>query len=365
MNLFKLIALVLGKEIKDLSGETYDWSHERLHHGLRVLYLACGFPVAALVIGIIVGAIGEHLANPAVVHAGRLTIAFGCLISVVLFALFWVKAVVLTHLVAFVSMGAGAVWDRIPQLELDRANQFLRWMRGITAWAAMVCLYAMVIPVWRNVYAFVVAVTCLMIFAAILSSRWFDGIWARRIAAGLVLVIFVGATFVMLSPGLSATIQATLDEGFGSADSWSERRQMIAGVTREQDSRAHELDVKLLDQLLKRQNKIRERAVELCQGKFCSLAEQLEFKENEEKISRLRAGNYWNPPESDKDRPGASGQAQRGQTKGKRGRSGTAHLPPPPVVQDERPVRSRGSKATGGSSSLDEVYQELDKYSDL
>lgn len=367
MNFIKWLGLVLTREAKDV----YEYGHEHVVHTMRVLYLAIAVPAVLLVLGVIFGAVGENASITWMVGTAQWMLSIAGFLAALLLTLFWVRAVVFSYLIVIASKGARWVWREIPDVELETAQAFLRWLRGVTLWISAAALYAQIVPVWRNVGVSLVVGTCVFIFSAMMSAQWFDGKWARRFLAFAVVAIFATSTVTLVSPGFARSVRTSVERRFDRADTANERRNRLSAIDREAESRATEVDAALLRQLGERRNELRRRAVELCRGVFCSEEERREYAELGTRMDRIRAGTYWDSGNG--DRRASDAGADRALPAVPARRSSAAMLPPPPVRRGTEHVDRPAHRDTSRTSTVprlseedaDEVFEELDtKYAD-
>ena len=350
MNIFKLIALILGNQVKEAAG----WVQDNVTLSMRLLYVSIAVPGLLIAAGIGVGsyayandwATGLMLAKACMLSAGLL---FGLLST-----LFWVRATILIHLVSLATKVAGKFTDKVGVLSTDTAEKFVQWLRNVTAWATAVCIYAALVPFWRSLTAAAVAIICLIFFSAIYSARWQTSPRLRQITTVVALFVFAVATMAMINPGFSSAIGSFVDSSADRLTDSSERREVLGQVSAKADKAAVEIDQELLAKLGERRNAIMKRAVELCSGRFCSEAEAAEYRELEVDMNKVRSGTYW----KDQIAPTETAEGSLPQL-GPGADSTSVDLPPPPPSV-RRVIRPKLTPV-----AAEDVFQELKKYSDL
>ncbi|MFA6604044.1 MAG: hypothetical protein WCT10_04385 [Patescibacteria group bacterium] len=350
MNLIKLIGLVIGNEAKDAAG----WVKDNLTLSERLLYVSVIVPGLLMATGVVVGFYAyEHEI------AAGLTAAKGCMLAAgilygLLSTLFWIRATILIHLVSLATKGLNKFTDKVEVLSTETAEKFVRWLRGITAWLTAACLYAAVIPFWRSLTATAVSVICLIFFSAVYSSHWFEGPRLRKFTVSAAAIIFVIATLAMVNPRFAAAFGQLADSSADQLTDISERRDLLGQVSAQADKAATEIDQQLLLKLGERRNAILKRAVELCDGRFCSEAESADYGKLEADMEKVRNGSYW----KDLTGPTESATGTFRQSDGSVG--SIVDLSPPP------PAARQATKAKHQPAAPDEdVFQELSKYPDL
>ncbi len=356
MNAIKLIGLILVNNAKDAAG----WVKDNIELSLRLLYTAIGLPVLLLAAGMTAGRLGaEDLGQGLIIAAG--------FIAALLLSLFWVRATVLANIIVLATAGANGLFSRIKPVSRDSAESFIRWLRGVTTWATAVCLYAQIIPLWRSITTSAIVATSLIFFAAVLSSGWFQGRSFRVAVTIAVGLIFVFGTIALVSPKFAKSVRESADGTVSKVTGWSDRREALNEVQNDAAKRATELDKALLQKFAERQNALRERAIKLCDGRFCSDAEAAEYARIEKDIAAINGGRYW---KSLLDRPDGQLSAQPNPVEAEppasepaiQPESSQSRLPPPSVPR----VRAR-SKPAPVQPAVDtsDPFRELDKYPDL
>lgn len=297
LNVLRLFVLTTAKD-------AYEEASENLRLTLKLVYVAIGAPILLLLIGTSFGIGGlTDVARGFNTAAGFL--------GTVLLALVWVRSVTFGYIALFLAKGVKVVsGDAIKisdELEIER---FSKWLRGLTAWASGVCLYAQLVPIWRHPGVSVVAATCIMIIAAIMSAKWFDSNVPKYVFAGATVVVFAVTTLSLVSPKFNLAFQNHKDRVLG-AEQFSEADKDL--LTQKQNERA----------------KIIRRAVDLCGGELCN-GDKEKLAKLDQDIADLQQGTYWErrlngaAPVT----PAPAVEAP----KAVNGKSSVADLPPPPVA---------------------------------
>jgi hypothetical protein len=351
MNLIKLITLIAANKAKDAA----EWVKGNLDLTLRLLYLSIGLPLVLTFAGLLIAGLSG---NDAAVTLGRTLIIVSGVVSSVLLTLFWVRATVLVDMIVYATKGMNLVTDKVKSLDMEEAERFIRWLRGITTWLTVVWLYVMIFPVWRNLDVTAVVIVCIIFFSGVMSSRWFDGPWARRLVTLSVLTTFVFGTLWMVSPSFVRSIKDKVNSYVGNVAEKQERRESLNEVQTTAMRAATEQDKVLLLTLTERQKQLRRRAIELCGGKLCSVQEAKEYRQIEEDRRRINEGTYWQQQAVDEPVPPPSAVLPREEPA-----IGLSADLPPPVS----PIRKKTATASQPrpASSQDDVFKELEKYPDL
>lgn len=354
MNVFKLIALIAANKAK----EAAEWVKGNIDLSLRLLYLSVGLPILLTIAGLLTAGLTS---NEAVITFGRTLIVIAGVFSSVLLTLFWIRATVLVDIIVYATKGMNMVTDKVKALDIDEAEKFIRWLRGITTWVTAVWLYVMIFPIWRNLNVTAIVIVCIIFFSGVMSSRWFEGPWARRLVTLAVALIFLFGTLWTVRPSFVKSLRDWADSKVGSITEKQQRRESLDEVQSAAKRKANEQDKVLLQKLTGRQDQLRRRAIELCGGKLCNAQEAKEYRQIEEDIRRINDGTYWQQQAVVEEPPPPPTVVPQQETS----IGMSADLPPPvsPVRKKTvTEVRQRPQLAEG----LDEVFQELDrKYPDL
>ncbi len=361
MNAIKLIGLILGNNVKDAAA----WVKDNVDLSLRLLYTSIGLPLLLLVAGMTVGGLGaEGVGQGLIIAAG--------FISALLLSLFWVRATVLVNIIVLGTHAANMLFSRVKPLQRDEAESFVRWLRGVTTWATAVCLYAQIIPLWRSIATSAIVATCLIFFAAVLSSGWFQGRAFRIAVTVAVGIIFIGGTIALVNPRFARNVRETVGGSTNVVSDWSERREALNQVQTDAAKRAAEMDKVLLKKLTDRQNALRQRAIEMCNGRFCSDAEAAEYAQIEKDIAAINGGTYWRsqmtPPDQRPSLPPSSAPSGASVSEPPpvgsvvQPESSSARLPPPSVARVTGRPKPPETQTVGDPA---DPFRELDKYPDL
>jgi hypothetical protein len=367
MNIVKVLGLVLANNAKDV----VEAGKDNLRLTLRLLYVAIGVPLVLLILGVITGGIGEAAGAGAVVATGKGLITAAGFIATLLLMLFWVRATVFAHIIWAASQGAHVLSEKIPGVELFKIQRFAKWLRGVTVWICMACLYAQVVPVWRHLGWSAIAATCILILSGVMSAGWFNGWIARYVGTFAVLAIFVVSTARLVSPRFAHAMESYAEVYFGRMTDVGERNDRMSAVTREGDRSAAEIDQALLRRFVEERNGIRRRAAELCNGDYCSDADRRRAEDLDRDIERIRGGSYWN----ERNRSGGAARVSA-PVPPVRTEGGSSDLPPPPSVPrvetaprtEVPPVRTPDRTAprpTTTRPGLGDVYRECERYPEL
>ena len=353
MNIFKLVALILANQVKEAAG----WVQDNITLSMRLLYVSIAVPGLLIAAGIGVGSYayandwttGLALAKACMLLAGVL---YGLLST-----LFWIRATILIHLVSLATQGLGKFTDKVGVLSTAKAEEYVQWLRNVTAWATAVCIYAALIPFWHSLTWAAVAVICLIFFSAVYSARWETSPRLRQITTIAAFLIFGVATLAMINPRFASAIGRLADSSADRLTDSSERRELLGKVSAKADKTAVEIDQALLLKLGERRNAIMKLAVELCGGRFCSDAEAVEYRKLEADMDKVRSGTYWKDqvvPLQPSGEPAVEAAPQLGASS-----DSSVDLPPPP------PSARRVIRVKPAPAAEEDVFKELDKYPDL
>lgn len=341
MNFFRLIFLTITNN----TTAAVRMGRDALTHTLRLLQLAIVVPGIMLIIGIVAD--------------WRGLIAFSGLLNVVMLMLFTLWADILAHIVVLSSNLGHSVWAKVPDIERQSAQRFIRWLRGITLWISIVWFYAMTFPVRENVGMFLMALTAALILAGIASARQWNGklFWMTYSLWAIMMVAY--CTISLASPATAERIRGAAAFQIAKLTNVNLREEKLAEVSKHADEEAQLHDQNLLKKLLDERNELRWKAIKDCDGNFCSPDDAKRHAELEVRITELKKGNYWKPDGSKQEAadlpPAPEGQVDSSG-------DNAATLPPPPVER----VETSPSKGKGGSKPSDPknagVYDELAKY---
>jgi len=354
MNFIKLVALILGNKVKDAA----EWVRDNIDLTLRLLYLSIGLPLLLTVAGLLTAGLSD---NVRAIAFGRGLIIVSGLVSSLLLTLFWVRATVLVDIIVYATKGAHLVTDKIKALDINEAEKFIQWLRGVTTWITAVWLYVMVVPIWRDLEIMAIVLTCIVFFSGVMSSRWFGGPLARKVVTIGVVAVFAFGTVATISPDLVGGVRDLTNSYVGDAAVRKERLERLKEVQQAAKKQENVLDESLLRSLADRQQQIRRRALELCGGKFCSEQEAAEYARLADDIRHVADGTYW---ERQAPVPAApTVPALNGRSYGSG--DGTSSDLPPPLSPRRQTATGSTRHVAPRAGSLDEVFQELDKYPEL
>ncbi len=335
----KRILNVLRLFVMTSAKDAYEEARENLRLTLNLVYAAIGAPLVLLVIGTCFGMFGlSEVARGFNVAAGFFGTA--------LLTLVWIRAVTFGYIALFLAKGvkvvSGSKIDIADELEIDR---FSKWLRGVTAWASGVCLYAQIVPVWKHLGVSVIAATCIMVLAAIMSAKWFNSNVPKYVFAGATLAVFAVTTLSLVSPKFDQAFQNHKDRVLGA-------------------ERFSEADKDLLTQKQAERAKIIRRAVDLCGGELCT-GDQEKLAKLDRDIADLQQGTYW-----ERRMNGTAPSTPAPKVEGTKAANGAsvADLPPPPAaptVQIAANADDSAKKAPPSTGTKDKAEQICSKYPDL
>ena len=354
MNLFKLLGLIIGNNLKDAEAwleRNAKEARRKVELTVRLLCVAIGIPVVMLFTGIL---LANQCGDAPAGHFGRGLIVCAGLLSSALMLLFWIRAIVIVNIVVFAAKGANLVTDKIKPIDRDEAEKFLRWLRHVTTWVTAVWLYLMIFPVWHDLKITAVTVTCLLFFSGVMSSEWFQPVrpYARYAAMIIALGVFGFCTFWAVSPEF--------------VDSITVKRERLEKLSQERQAAAKQeadLDQAVLQKLNARQQQLRRRAFELCAGHFCGDEEMNEYRQNEARIKDVQDGTYWQKQLRTEAAVPPAASAPAAVLSGPSGDASQADLPPPAAARQA--VRSKGAlprvKPALTIEGSEDVFDELDR----
>lgn len=220
MNLFRILSLhpriFLRKAMR---------SAERT---LFILSFAVAVPVLLVIAGLGIGHAGVRLGSPAMENAARWIIAVAAFLCSVYLLYFWIRVLFMTHGIVLFSKGAHAVKPGVSAIEREEAEKFIRWLAGITGWITLVCVFAMVFPLWRNVLVTLIVAVAMIGLSRAMTAQWFHGRMAQYAYLAAVLLVIVIGTLHLVSPKLTESIRGAgesgIDRVIGMLDRWSETR---------------------------------------------------------------------------------------------------------------------------------------------
>ena len=177
MNFLNLIGLIIANRAE----EAYDWSKNHLRQTYHLLIFTFCLPFFLLATGIGLGLTGHE-------GAARLMVGLSGFLCAALLLLVWLRATAFAYIVVLATSAGHHVMDKVPKLTQESADAFLKWLRGAMVWITAVCLYGQIVPIWRNIGVSLIAATCILVLAGVISARWFSGRLAQyALVAGTVL----------------------------------------------------------------------------------------------------------------------------------------------------------------------------------
>lgn len=274
MNPFLLMYYVVTNKVT----EAEKMGRDSLTHTLRLLQVSIVIPAILLVIGIIADS--------------KVTIVVSGVLNVVLLLLFTLWADILANIFVLAAGIGHSVVEKIPKVELEKAQKFIRWLRGITMWVSLVWFYAMTFDVRANIGMFLMAITAALITAGIASTRQWNGklFWAAY--SSWALLTFVYCTVALASPETVERVRGAAAFNMAKLRSFHERDEQLGAVEQEASKGAVKIDEILLGKKLARKEEIKLEGVEKCSGRICP-KQMKEYLDLVEDISRLKAGTYW------------------------------------------------------------------------
>jgi hypothetical protein len=228
-------------ELADLSVDRVYVLAEKKVRGLATFLTLClGVPILIASAGCLLGwYFGEYrmigwaatAASVAIKGAG-----FLCALGLVWV---WIRATVYAHLLflagrlgsSFISgftslagkvVGADLKVDATNPMPADAAEKFAAWLRSTVAWASLVCLIAMVVPIWRFPTATAVLTVAIIVLAMFMGKV--VSVWPTRLAVASSIGVAIYAALLLSFP-----VQVT------GAEQW------VAGVTGADEQAAHVL----------------------------------------------------------------------------------------------------------------------------
>ena len=252
----------------------------------RLIITAIILPLGLLVTGLVIGACGADGAAQGFLRAAGF-------ISTVLMLLLWTRVWVYAFILerfAFLTKTVTGV--SIPGVDPRELEWRVRWLRGITIWIAIACLYAMVVPVWHHVGWSLVTAVCMIVFAGFASAGWYNGRFARYIGTAFVVVVFLISTAVQFVSGYSDALTAYLEEHMGNASGWGKHKTLMTETAAKSDEAVNKVDQNLLNARLKERELIRGLSVQSQNGELTK-EQQARTAILDEDIADLKDGTYW------------------------------------------------------------------------
>lgn len=357
MNVFKVIALFVAGSARELANE----GKETLRLTKNLLILSILFPVALLVIGVGLGALGESLDSTGVISTGQGFIVVGSFAASLLMAFVLIRATVLAYVLVAASKFASKALEIFPDLKSTEITETARKLAGGMAFITGACLYAQVVPVWRAVGISLIAATSMLGLAYVMAAGWYNGKWAKVALTSLILLSLAFSTARIASPRFARAV--------------AEYNQRMLG-----SDRLNATDDRLYRRFVTERDEIRTRAVDQCGGRYCNEADARRVAELEQHIARLQNGTYWESAGRTSTAPVADASVRPSAPPpvvNPVGNAGSADLPPPPAVpRRDAPRATADDSLTGVSaaaparaprarSSAEEVFRELNQFPDL
>jgi len=350
MNVLKVIALFVAGSAREIAHE----GKETLRLTRNLLILAILLPLALLILGVSLGALGEALDSSGTVSTGQGFIVVGAFLASMLLGFVLVRASVLGYVMVAGSKLASVAFSAFPGLETEEVKNAARKLSGFMAFITGACLYAQVVPIWRAVGVSLIAATSMLGLAYVMAAGWYNGKWAKVALT----------SFMLLSLGFSTARIASPRFARGLA----EFNQRHLGPDRMNDT-----DGRLLRRFAEERDAIRRRAVDDCGGRYCSEADARRISDLEQNIARLQNGTYW---ESLGNAATVAPAARPATVVAPPavGTPGSVGLPPPPSVpRRDAPVAAAAPDASTVVPSTarprrprsSEVFRELDGYADI
>lgn len=308
-NLFRILAAVwtLSSTAATANGRRV-WGQIRWHQRMTVVALAVTIllPVMMYIVGLILGIAGW-------VHGARFVLAAGAATAALLSTLLWVRFFAYGYLLKLFSEvlslvpGAnqagqsGNTADLIPR---DKLDAFLVWLRSWTAWYAIAGILLAILPIWNNVVVSMLLFAALLGASAVITGKWSDGPWARRIAMLLNTSVLAFAIAVLVNQRIvdaAWNYQETLTNRYSQR---LEREEQVEQQRQTAQKGRNGRDARMLKRFRKLQAQLEERAVDGCTGysqedrdaghPFCSVADKRAHASFARDIERLEKGTYWN-----------------------------------------------------------------------
>lgn len=351
MNVLKVIALFIAGSAREIANE----GKEALRLTRNLLVLAVLLPLALLVLGVGLGALGESLDSMGTVGVGQAFIVVGAFLASMLLGFVLVRAAVLGYVLVAGSKMARLAFDAFPGLETTEVKEAARKLSGLMAFITGACLYAQVVPIWRAVGISLIALTSMLGLAYVMAAGWYGGKWAKIALTSFMLLSLAFSTARIASPRFARGL--------------AEFNQRHLGPDRISDT-----DGRLLRRFAEERDAIRRRAVDDCGGRYCSEADARRISDLEQNIARLQNGTYWeNAGPATNVAPAAPVSVST--VPPSVGTSGSVGLPPPPSVpRRDAPAAATATDAPHAAVPTSahprrprarEVFRELDGYPEV
>lgn len=294
-------------------------------------------PIALLVLGVAIAAGSDDISG---VHFGQGVITIAGFLATVFSGLLLLRARIYAILFLAVGKAAHATLRVTPEIDSEPVRRYVQYFYGIWTWIAGMCLYAQIIPIYRNVGTALVVATAMMTLSGIMAAGWFGGKRAQKILLGLVIATVIISTGRLASPRFLNTMEEAQDFALGT------------------DGRT-DADRKLIRRFKADLQKIRERAATECGGKYCTEAERNEALSLIEQIKDLETGRHWKKlEEGDKAEPATMEKKATAPAT-----EGTETEDAPTVEQ--KPVTRPASTKAKRSEQVRKAFAELDQFPDI
>lgn len=226
-------------DLANLSVERVYVLAEKKVRGLAVFLTLClGVPILIASAGCLLGwFFGEYLGIGWAATLASVVIKSAGFLCAIGLVWVWIRATVYAHLLylagrlgssfisGFTSL-AGKVLDTDLKVDMTNpmpegaADKFAAWLRNTVAWASLVCLIAMVVPIWR--FPVVTAILTVAIIVLAMFMGKVQSLWPTRIAVTSAIGVAV-YTALLLSFPVQVTGAEQWFAGVTGADKQAER----------------------------------------------------------------------------------------------------------------------------------------------
>ena len=302
--LISVMAAIVWNGGGNIAGQAQVGVSRRIQAMIFMAWMAVVMPAALFVLGMIVGGVGELAHSSGTVYVARFILALGAFAGATLAFTLCIRG----GLYKLVVKAAQAVVDSAlilggvsvppPVVTPAQVETGFQVALGWATWFTAACLYAAVIPVYRNPVMSLVAGTVMLGLAGTMSAGWFNGPWARRLVTIGMVGVGVIATLVLIAPGATGALASRLWDGSEWLGVRGERASQLAEVGRQADRSRAVLDADRVRQIRADQQAILGRAkTRSCRELFCSEADRDEYNRLGRLAEQIQEQAYSQAPE--------------------------------------------------------------------
>ncbi|OGM00680.1 hypothetical protein A2480_01070 [Candidatus Uhrbacteria bacterium RIFOXYC2_FULL_47_19] len=340
--LISVMAAIVWNGGGNVAGQAQVGVSRRIRSMIFMAWMAVVMPAALFVLGMIVGGVGELAHSPGTVYVARFILALGAFAGATLAFTLCIRGGLYKFILDLGVKAAQAVVDSAlilggvsvppPVVTPAQVQTGFQVALGWATWFTAACLYAAVIPVYRNPVMSLVAGTVMLGLAGTMAAGWFNGPWARRLVTIGMAGVGLFATLVIVAPGATSAATSRLWDASEWIGVRGERASQLAEVDRNASRAETVSDAVLLDRIRARQAAIRQHVIDGdCVGAFCTNAERVEYFELEQQAEAISSRTFRQAPEPPSPPPPPP-TAPASVPPAPLGAANLAPPPPPPVA---------------------------------